>query len=63
MKYDDEEDEERKKLKTIRIQKMPIFANSVANTSFMNKKKSKHIFDQDKKLSELCQSKIINQLN
>jgi len=45
MKYDDEEDEERKKLKTIRIQKMPIFANSVANTSFMNKKKSKHIFD------------------
>ena len=49
MKYDDEEDEERKKLKTIRIQKMPIFANSVANTSFMNKKKSKHIFDQDKK--------------
>lgn len=45
LKYDDEEDEERKKLKTIRIQKMPIFANSVANTSFMNKKKSKHIFD------------------
>ena len=45
LKYDDKEDEERKKLKTIRIQKMPIFANSVANTSFMNKKKSKHIFD------------------